>query len=62
MTVPYVASLNVGRIAPLATALGTVPTGFFKRPTDQSMRVERNGFVDDEQADLVNHGGPLKAV
>jgi len=46
MTLPYVASLNVGRIAPIVTALGTVPTDFFKRPTDQSMRVERDGFVD----------------
>ncbi len=62
MTLPYVASLNVGRVAPIVTALGTVSTGFFKRPTDQSMCVGRDGFVDDEQADLVSHGGPLKAV
>ncbi len=62
MTLPYVASLNVRRIAPLATALGTVPTGFFNRPTADSLRVERDGFVNDEQADLLSHGGALKAI
>ena len=38
------------------------PTGMYKHPVDQPLRLETTGFVGDEQADLRVHGGPEKAV
>jgi len=37
-------------------------TGFFKEPVPGPVVVTRTGIVGDGQADLVNHGGPDKAV
>jgi len=62
MTAPRVASLNVGRVMPLPTPRGTVQSGIVKRATAAPMRAEQAGFVDDEQADHVHHGGAFKAI
>ncbi len=37
-------------------------TGFLKEPVDGFRRVTRLGIEGDGQADLVNHGGPDKAI
>ncbi len=37
-------------------------TGFFKEPVGDEIEVTTDGLKGDEQADLVNHGGPDKAV
>lgn len=37
-------------------------TGFFKQPVDGPRWLGRTNLVGDGQADLVNHGGPDKAV
>jgi len=60
--IPRVVSLNVGHVMPLSIGRRTVLTGFFKRPVSGPMRAEREGFVDDEQADHRIHGGALKAI
>jgi len=38
------------------------PTGIFKQPRTDALVIERNGLVDDAQADLRVHGGPEKAL
>ena len=38
------------------------PTAIFKQPVSGRVRVGREGLEVDEQADLVNHGGPDKAL
>lgn len=38
------------------------PTGIFKLPVAGPMRIEREGLVDDQQADRRVHGGPEKAI
>ena len=37
-------------------------TGFFKKPVDGPVHLERTNLAGDAQADLQNHGGPEKAV
>ena len=37
-------------------------SGIRKRPIQGSIRLNRNGLVDDEQGDRVRHGGPEKAL
>ena len=60
MTAPCVASVQVGRAAPLGP--DNVPSGFVKSSVDGPVAVGRLGLVGDEQADLTVHGGPDKAV
>lgn len=38
------------------------PTGIYKQPAGGRLRLERDGFVGDHQADRRVHGGPQKAV
>ncbi|WP_240489054.1 MOSC domain-containing protein [Cohnella thermotolerans] len=55
-------SVNTG-VAETGTYKGReARSGIFKRPSDRPLRLSRTGLDGDEQADLVHHGGPDKAV
>lgn len=56
----HVASVQVGRIAPLGPE--GVPSGFVKSAVTGPVEVTPHGLAGDEQADLRVHGGPEKAV
>lgn len=53
-------SLFIGGISPLPES--GRPTGMFKRPATAPLKLGREGFAGDEQADRRVHGGPEKAV
>ncbi|WP_169081552.1 MOSC domain-containing protein [Paenibacillus sp. PL91] len=55
-------SLNIGK--PVAVAHGSkeVITGIFKQPSELPHLLTFTGLQGDGQGDLVNHGGPDKAV
>jgi len=53
-------SIQTGRIAPLGPE--GVPSGFIKHVRIGPVRVRTLGLEGDEQADLISHGGPEKAV
>jgi MOSC domain-containing protein YiiM len=57
-----VASVNVGRAAPLVIGARTVPSGIVKRPVTGPVAIRPTGVTGDEQGDRLNHGGPYKAV
>ena len=65
---PTVVSIQVGmpREVPPAGApdFSQTPwtTGFFKQPVSDAVEVRTTGISGDGQADLVNHGGPNKAI
>lgn len=60
MNEPRVASIHVGKVAPLGP--DGVPSGFVKHGVSGAVNVVPLGIVGDEQADLRVHGGPDKAV
>jgi MOSC domain-containing protein YiiM len=60
MDEPRVASIHVGKVAPLGPE--GVPSGFVKHRVYTAVDVTPLGIVGDEQADLRVHGGPDKAV
>lgn len=55
-------SLNIGR--PITVDYNGKPleTGIYKVPVKDSVHLSVNGLQGDGQADLVNHGGPDKAI
>ncbi|MBW7477528.1 MOSC domain-containing protein [Paenibacillus oenotherae] len=55
-------SLNVS--LPVAVLHGTkeIETGIFKKSAGQPLMLTFTGLIGDGQADLINHGGPDKAV
>lgn len=57
-----IVSLNVG--TPVEAMHGSKPvqTGIFKSPSASRHYLSKTGLSGDGQADLVNHGGPDKAV
>lgn len=55
-------SLNVGAVATHSHEGRQVATGFFKHPVAEPIHLSASGFMGDQQADLVNHGGPEKAA
>jgi MOSC domain-containing protein YiiM len=57
-----VLSLNVGRPVPVPHRGGMVSTGIFKSAVPDRLRLTRDGFDGDEQADPSVHGGHHKAV
>ncbi|WP_368861477.1 MOSC domain-containing protein, partial [Frankia tisae] len=63
---PRVVSVNVGlpRAVPRGTGGdgGEVMTAIWKEPVAGRVAVRRENLDGDRQADLVNHGGPDKAV
>jgi len=56
----FVLSVQTGRIAPLGPE--RVPSAFVKTSHSGLVAVTELGLQDDEQADLVAHGGPEKAI
>jgi MOSC domain-containing protein YiiM len=39
-----------------------VSTGIFKKPINRTIQISQSGLEDDQQVDLINHGGEHKAV
>ncbi|MFC7329616.1 MOSC domain-containing protein [Marinactinospora rubrisoli] len=62
MTTPTVRSVSVGRARDAAWAGRLRRTAIDKRPVEGPVAVRSLGLAGDEQADLVNHGGPDQAV
>jgi MOSC domain-containing protein YiiM len=60
MNDPRVASIHVGKVAPLG--IEGVQSSFVKHATTGPVNVTPLGILGDEQADLRLHGGPDKAV
>lgn len=59
---PKLLSVNIGTSQSVMFKGKEARSGIFKQPADGSLRLGMTGFEGDEQADLVNHGGPDKAV
>lgn len=57
-----VISVNVGVVQPGEYKGKEQQSGINKMPIDGPVRLGKLGLAGDEQADLVNHGGPDKAV
>lgn len=57
-----VVSLNIGKLTNLTYNGKTENTGLFKSGVSEPIFLTKTGFVGDEQADLVHHGGEDKAV
>lgn len=57
-----VISLNVGKPVTVDYRGKPLETGIYKLPAAGPVRLHAEGFDGDGQADLVNHGGPDKAV
>lgn len=55
-------SLNVGKPIALAHGSKEVLSGIIKQPSAQPLALSLTGLEGDGQGDLVNHGGPDKAV
>lgn len=60
MTLPRIASIHTGKVAPLGP--DRVPSGFVKHALDHPAQITPLGIAGDEQADLSVHGGREKAV
>ncbi|WP_203457091.1 MOSC domain-containing protein [Paenibacillus tepidiphilus] len=57
-----VISLNVGKPITVDYRGKPLETGIYKQPVEGAVSLGAEGFAGDGQADLVNHGGPDKAV
>ncbi|MEK4849422.1 MOSC domain-containing protein [Paenibacillus sp. FSL H7-0756] len=57
-----VVSLNVGKPKTVEYRGKPLDTGIYKLPVAGPLALRVGGFTGDGQADLVNHGGPDKAV
>mgnify|MGYP003338715382 FL=1 len=57
-----VGSVQVGVPQPIDTSRGTVDSSIVRRAVDGRVAVDREGVAGNAQANLVNHGGPDKAV
>ncbi|KGE20328.1 MOSC domain-containing protein [Paenibacillus wynnii] len=57
-----VESLNIGRPITVDYHGKPLETGIYKRPAGGPVHLSVNGLEGDGQADLVNHGGPDKAL
>ncbi|GAB2698973.1 MOSC domain-containing protein [Paenibacillus thermoaerophilus] len=57
-----IVAVNVGKPAELRHQGKPVPSGICKSPVAQPVYLSCAGFEGDGQADLVNHGGPDKAL
>ncbi|WP_410512674.1 MOSC domain-containing protein [Paenibacillus sp. BR2-3] len=55
-------SLNIGRPITVDYRGKPVETGIYKTPAEGPLQLSVNGLYGDGQADLVNHGGPDKAI
>ncbi|MNW29830.1 6-N-hydroxylaminopurine resistance protein [compost metagenome] len=57
-----VMSVNVGMPSPLQYGDKQILSGIRKKPVQHPVMLTHTGVVGDGQADLINHGGPDKAV
>lgn len=57
-----IVSLNIGKPVTVEYKGRPLETGIYKRSANGPLRLGTLGFEGDGQADLVNHGGPDKAV
>jgi MOSC domain-containing protein YiiM len=57
-----IVSLNIGKPVTVDYRGKPVETGIYKSPAEGPVKLSVNGLQGDGQADLVNHGGPDKAV
>lgn len=57
-----VVSLNIGKPKTVEYRNQPLSTGIYKLPVAGQVALQMEGFDGDGQADLVNHGGPDKAV
>ncbi|MFC7678640.1 MOSC domain-containing protein [Paenibacillus sp. GCM10028914] len=57
-----IVSLNVGKPITVDYLGKSLSTGIYKQPVEGPLYLGSEQFVGDGQADLVNHGGPDKAV
>jgi MOSC domain-containing protein YiiM len=55
-------SVNIGAIREVPYLARTETTGIFKEPTTATVAVTEEAFGDDQQADLVAHGGPHRVA
>jgi len=55
-------SLNIGKVQTGTYKGKEAKSGISKSSVGQAVRLTELGFEGDEQADLVNHGGPDKAI
>ena len=55
-------SLNIAKTVSVPYGSKEVETGIFKTSSTMPLMLTRTGLIGDQQADLVNHGGPDKAV
>lgn len=55
-------SLNIAKSVTVPYGSKEVETGIFKTSCGMPLLLTRTGLIGDQQADLVNHGGPDKAV
>ena len=62
MSIGRVVSVNVGLIRDVVWNDRSLSTGIFKEPVAGRVRVHTLGLEGDQQADLIAHGGPKKAV
>lgn len=61
-TDPMTFALNGLLVGPVMPLDGRTSSGIDKRPVQRPLRLTREGFEDDAQADRRYHGGPEKAV
>lgn len=59
---PRLLSVNTGAAQTANYKGKEARSGIFKQPASAPLKLGKNGLEGDEQADLVNHGGPDKAV
>lgn len=57
-----IVSLNVGKPVTVDYLGKSLSTGIYKQPVQEPLYLSAVHFAGDGQADLVNHGGPDKAV
>jgi MOSC domain-containing protein YiiM len=55
-------SLNIAKTVSVPYGSKEVETGIFKTSIAMPLMLTRTGLIGDQQADLLNHGGPDKAV
>jgi MOSC domain-containing protein YiiM len=55
-------AINIGQPTAITHQKKQVLTGIYKTPIQEPVYLNRTNFAGDQQADLVNHGGPDKAV
>lgn len=58
----HVIAVSLATLSTITIGGRPVPTGIFKQPTPDPVRISVDGLVGDHQADRKVHGAPAKAV